>query len=75
MSDNLPRAVDSRDDVPSDDDISRVVINREVVLDNVLPTTVRREVPPTRKRAPHKESAQPEARALAHRPSESSGRS
>ena len=41
-------------DVPSDDDIARVVVTREVVLDNVLPTVVRRE---TRKRAPRKESA------------------
>ncbi|MBO1756009.1 ATP-dependent Clp protease ATP-binding subunit ClpX [Allobranchiibius sp. CTAmp26] len=45
-------------DVPSDDDIARVVITREVVLDNVNPTIVRREAtPPTRKRAPRKESA------------------
>ena len=41
-------------DVPSDDDIARVVVTREVVLDNVLPTVVRRV---TRKRAPRKESA------------------
>ena len=41
-------------DVPSDDDIARVVVTREVVLDNVLPTVVRRE---TRKRALRKESA------------------
>ena len=45
-------------DVPSEDDIARVVITREVVLDNVNPTIVRREVtPPARKRAPRKESA------------------
>ncbi|WP_115923488.1 ATP-dependent Clp protease ATP-binding subunit ClpX [Calidifontibacter indicus] len=41
-------------DAPSDDDIARVVVTREVVLDNVLPTVVRRD---TRKRAPRKESA------------------
>ena len=45
-------------DVPSDDDIARVVITREVVLDNVNPTIVRRETAPApRKRAPRKESA------------------
>ncbi|HWC20671.1 MAG TPA: ATP-dependent Clp protease ATP-binding subunit ClpX [Flexivirga sp.] len=44
-------------DVPSDDDIARVVITREVVLDNVNPTIVRREAPPTRKRTQRKESA------------------
>jgi ATP-dependent Clp protease ATP-binding subunit ClpX len=45
-------------DVPSDDDIARVVVTREVVLDNVNPTIVRREVPAARpKRAPRKESA------------------
>ncbi|MBO1768037.1 ATP-dependent Clp protease ATP-binding subunit ClpX [Allobranchiibius sp. GilTou38] len=45
-------------DVPSEDDIARVVITREVVLDNVNPTIVRREAtPPARKRAPRKESA------------------
>ena len=32
-------------DVPSDDDIARVVVTREVVHDNVLPTIVRRDVP------------------------------
>ncbi|GAB3585583.1 ATP-dependent Clp protease ATP-binding subunit ClpX [Calidifontibacter terrae] len=41
-------------DVPSDDDIARVVVTREVVLDNVLPTVVRRE---GRKRPSRKESA------------------
>lgn len=41
-------------DVPSDDDIARVVVTREVVLDNVLPTVVRRE---PRKRSQRKESA------------------
>ena len=33
-------------DVPSDDGIARVVVTREVVLDNVLPTIVRREAEP-----------------------------
>ncbi|RNI21352.1 ATP-dependent Clp protease ATP-binding subunit ClpX [Flexivirga caeni] len=42
-------------DVPSEDDIARVVVTREVVLDNVNPTIVRRQVP-ARKR-PRKESA------------------
>ncbi|MGN6753520.1 MAG: ATP-dependent Clp protease ATP-binding subunit ClpX, partial [Intrasporangium sp.] len=42
-------------DVPSDDEIARVVVSREVVLDNVLPTIVRRE-PEPRKRQ-RKESA------------------
>jgi ATP-dependent Clp protease ATP-binding subunit ClpX len=45
-------------DVPSEDDIARVVITREVVLDNVNPTIVRREVTaPARKRNQRKESA------------------
>jgi len=45
-------------DVPSEDDIARVVVTREVVLDNVNPTIVRRTVPvPRAKRAPRKESA------------------
>jgi ATP-dependent Clp protease ATP-binding subunit ClpX len=45
-------------DVPSEDDIARVVVTREVVLDNVNPTIVRRTVPVARaKRAPRKESA------------------
>ena len=45
-------------DVPSEEDIARVVITREVVLDNVNPTIVRREVTaPRAKRAPRKESA------------------
>ncbi|KYH45506.1 ATP-dependent Clp protease ATP-binding subunit ClpX [Branchiibius sp. NY16-3462-2] len=43
-------------DVPSDDDIARVVVTREVVLDNVNPTIVRKQTP-IRKRAPRKESA------------------
>jgi ATP-dependent Clp protease ATP-binding subunit ClpX len=41
-------------DVPSDDGISRVVVTREVVLDNVLPTIVRRDEEPKR---PRKRSA------------------
>jgi len=47
-------------DVPSEEDIATVVVTREVVLDNVLPTLVRRDVPtqrPRPKRAPRKESA------------------
>jgi ATP-dependent Clp protease ATP-binding subunit ClpX len=45
-------------DVPSEDDIARVVVTHEVVLDNVNPTIVRRAVPvPRAKRAPRKESA------------------
>ena len=43
-------------DVPSEDDIARVVVTREVVLDNVNPTIVRRAAPRA-KRAPRKESA------------------
>ena len=37
-------------DVPSDEGISRVVVTREVVLDNVLPTIVRRDEEPKRTR-------------------------
>jgi ATP-dependent Clp protease ATP-binding subunit ClpX len=45
-------------DVPSDDDIARVVVSRETVLDNVLPTIVRQAPSPQpRKRAPRKRSA------------------
>ena len=44
-------------DVPSEDDIARVVVTREVVLDNVLPTIVRRDVPARAKRQQRKESA------------------
>lgn len=36
-------------DVPSDEGIKQVVINREVVMDNVLPTIVRHEESPKRK--------------------------
>jgi len=43
-------------DVPSDDEIAKVVITREVVQENVNPTIVRREVAP-RKRQQRKESA------------------
>ena len=43
-------------DVPSDDEIAKVVITREVVLENVNPTIVRRELT-TRKRPQRKESA------------------
>ncbi|MBK8434989.1 MAG: ATP-dependent Clp protease ATP-binding subunit ClpX [Austwickia sp.] len=44
-------------DVPSEDDIARVVITREVVMDNVNPTIVRREAARSRKRVERKESA------------------
>jgi ATP-dependent Clp protease ATP-binding subunit ClpX len=44
-------------DVPSDDGIARVVVTKEVVLDNVNPTIVRHEAPVTRKRAPREKSA------------------
>ena len=44
-------------DVPSDDGIARVVVNRAVVLDNVNPTIVRRDAPEPRKRAPREKSA------------------
>jgi ATP-dependent Clp protease ATP-binding subunit ClpX len=37
-------------DVPSRDDVARVVITGEVVLDNVLPTLVPRDAPPRRER-------------------------
>ena len=36
-------------DVPSRDDVARVVVNREVVLDNVLPTLVPRDAAPARR--------------------------
>ncbi|MGD9954867.1 MAG: ATP-dependent Clp protease ATP-binding subunit ClpX [Candidatus Nanopelagicales bacterium] len=36
-------------DVPSRDDVARVVVNREVVLDNVLPTLVPRDAAPGRR--------------------------
>ena len=44
-------------DVPSEDDIARVVVTREVVLDNVNPTIVRRDRAPKRKRETRRESA------------------
>jgi ATP-dependent Clp protease ATP-binding subunit ClpX len=44
-------------DVPSDDGIARVVVTKEVVLDNVNPTIVRRDAPEPRKRAPREKSA------------------
>ncbi|MEO7059996.1 MAG: ATP-dependent Clp protease ATP-binding subunit ClpX, partial [Lapillicoccus sp.] len=44
-------------DVPSEDDIAKVVVTREVVLDNVNPTIVRRDAPPRAKRTQRKESA------------------
>ena len=45
-------------DVPSDDGIARVVVTREVVLDNVLPTIVRRdEAEPAATKRPRKRSA------------------
>jgi ATP-dependent Clp protease ATP-binding subunit ClpX len=45
-------------DVPSEEDVARVVVTREVVLDNVNPTIVRREVESRpRKRQQRKESA------------------
>ena len=44
-------------DVPSEDDITRVVVSRETVLGNVLPTIVRQEQAAPRKRAPRKRSA------------------
>jgi ATP-dependent Clp protease ATP-binding subunit ClpX len=37
-------------DVPSDDGIAKVVVTREVVLENVLPTIVRRDQEPKRTR-------------------------
>jgi ATP-dependent Clp protease ATP-binding subunit ClpX len=44
-------------DVPSDDEIARVVVTREVVLENVNPTIVRHEEQTGRKRTPRKRSA------------------
>jgi len=43
-------------DIPSREDVARVVINREVVLKNVNPTLIPREVPAT-KRVPKEKSA------------------
>ena len=44
-------------DVPSEQDIAKVVITRDVVLDNVNPTIVRREAARVVKRAPRRQSA------------------
>jgi len=44
-------------EVPSRDDVARVVINRAVVLENVNPTLVPREAPPSSKRPPREKSA------------------
>ncbi len=44
-------------DVPSRDDVARVVITREAVLENVNPTLVPREAPSSAKRAPREKSA------------------
>lgn len=44
-------------DVPSDDGIARVVVSREVVLDNVLPTIVRRDETEPAVKRPRKRSA------------------
>jgi ATP-dependent Clp protease ATP-binding subunit ClpX len=44
-------------DVPSDDEIAKVQVTRDVVLKNVNPTIVRHENEPGRKRAPRKRSA------------------
>ena len=45
-------------DVPSDDAIAKVVVTRDVVLKNVVPTIVRRDdSEAVRKRAPRKRSA------------------
>jgi ATP-dependent Clp protease ATP-binding subunit ClpX len=44
-------------DVPSRDDVARVVVNRDVVQRNVLPTLVPREIPTTRARARRERSA------------------
>ncbi len=44
-------------DVPSRDDVARVVITREAVLENVNPTLVPREAPATSKRTPREKSA------------------
>ena len=44
-------------DVPSRDDVARVVITREAVLENVNPTLVPREPPAPAKRTPREKSA------------------
>jgi ATP-dependent Clp protease ATP-binding subunit ClpX len=44
-------------DVPSRDDVARVVVTREVVLENVNPTLVPREAPTRKTRTPREKSA------------------
>ena len=44
-------------DVPSEQDIAKVVITRDVVLNNVNPTIVRRDVPQVAKRSQRRQSA------------------
>ncbi|MFZ0159143.1 MAG: ATP-dependent Clp protease ATP-binding subunit ClpX, partial [Kineosporiaceae bacterium] len=44
-------------DVPSRDDVARVLVSREVVLENVNPTLVPREAPSRKPRAPREKSA------------------
>jgi ATP-dependent Clp protease ATP-binding subunit ClpX len=44
-------------DVPSREDVARVVVNREVVLNNVNPTLVPREVPARKSRERREKSA------------------
>ncbi len=44
-------------EVPSRDDVARVVVNRAVVLENVNPTLVPRDAPPSTKRPPREKSA------------------
>jgi ATP-dependent Clp protease ATP-binding subunit ClpX len=44
-------------DVPSDDGIAKVVVTREVVLENVLPTIVRRDEAEAPAKRPRKRSA------------------
>jgi ATP-dependent Clp protease ATP-binding subunit ClpX len=44
-------------DVPSRDDVARVVVNREVVLENVNPTLIPREAPTRKPRERREKSA------------------
>ncbi|ACZ30152.1 ATP-dependent Clp protease, ATP-binding subunit ClpX [Xylanimonas cellulosilytica DSM 15894] len=44
-------------DVPSRDDVEKVVISREAVLENVNPTLIPRTTPPVRSRPPREKSA------------------
>lgn len=53
-------------DVPSENDIARVVITREAVLDNVNPTIVRREAPRVVKRALAASRPSPPGRVSLH---------